>query len=178
MHEMTVYAKSAKGREEIATRAHKLAFKHRALLIMVDGASSVAMLLTKAGTVGDVPSMLSELRDQGFIEPVASSTAEAAQIAATGPAAAPVAAPIGAPKVTAEQSDMDLPAAKLAAVKFLENTLGPDAVDLAVRLEESKTSEDFLKHAEKCSEVLKRVSGAKSADAFWRQIEEHAAATA
>lgn len=163
MHEMTVYSKSAKGREEIATRSHKLPFKHRTLLIMVDGVCSLAALISKAGHIGDVASMLSELRDQGFIEPVAPSAAEAAP------------APAAAPKATPEQLGGDLSAAKLAAIKFLEKTLGPDAADFAVRIEECRTREDFVRQVETCRETLKRVTGNKSADDFWREINEHVA---
>lgn len=78
MHEKTVYAKSAKGREEIATRAHKLGFKPRALLIMIDGGNTVADLNAKARHFGDVPAFLAELRDAGFIEPVGSGESAAA----------------------------------------------------------------------------------------------------
>lgn len=155
MHDKTVYAKSSKGREEIATRAHKLGFKQRALLIMVDGASNVETLSDKAKHLGDVGVFLSELRDAGFIEPVEAPTPEAR---APGP------------EEFRPEPAADLNAAKTVAVRFLEKTLGPDAVDLCVRIEDSQTVDAFLAHAATCRDVLKRIAGGKAANEFWKLV--------
>lgn len=165
MHEKTVYAKSAKGREEIATRTHKLGFKPRALLIMVDGAITVAQLTQKAGHLGEVATFLSELRDGGFIEPVGGGEASAEQQSRTA------AAPAEASSITATQF-RDLSAAKVATVKFLETRLGPDAADLTVKIEESQTPEQFLAQVETCRAVLSQVAGEQAADEFWREVVE------
>ena len=179
MHEMTVYAKSAKGRHEIATRAHKLGFKPRSLLIMVDGGSTVAQLNTKAAHLGDVTAYLGELRDGGFIEPAGNTvesapTTPAVENTAAMPAAEKIADAVEqarAPSATATQL-RDLSAAKVSAVKFLEAALGSDAKDLALKLEHSETHEQFLDHVETCRDVLKRVKGEKSSEKFWEEVVE------
>jgi hypothetical protein len=173
MHEMTVYAKSAKGRDEIATRAHKLAFKARSLLIMVDGETTVAQLNARAANLGDVTAYLGQLRDGGFIEPagnIAQSTAPmpGADNAVVMPAEDTNAA---ASSPTATQL-RDLSAAKVSAVKFIEDELGPHETDLAVKLEASQTHEQFLSHVETCRDVLKRAKGEKSSEKFWEEIVE------
>jgi hypothetical protein len=158
VHEKTVYSKSAKGREEIATRAHKLGFKQRAFLIMVDGTSTVAELAAKAGHLGDVASFLTELLDRGFIGPV--SNAEDLLAHET-----PV------PSVAASE-EQDFAAAKTSAAHFLEAKLGPDIVDAALKLEECETPEQFLEQVEAWREILTAVAGADAADEFWRDIVE------
>jgi hypothetical protein len=169
MHQKTVYAKSAKGREEIATRAHKLGFKPRALLIMIDGGNTVADLNATARHLGDVPAFLAELRDAGFIEPVGIGESAAPVFGAKE--AAPMFSLGASPAPTATQL-RELSAAKVAAVKFLETKLGTDATDLAMRIEESETHDQFLAHVDTCRGVLARISGEKAADEFWREVVE------
>ena len=49
----TVFAKSAKGIQEIETRAHKLGSRLRQALILVDGIKTVDELVSDAGEMGE-----------------------------------------------------------------------------------------------------------------------------
>jgi hypothetical protein len=62
-----IYRKTEKGRNEIATRANKLGFRERALLIMVDDRTSRADLLARSKSV-DAGVILDALLAAGFIE--------------------------------------------------------------------------------------------------------------
>ena len=61
----TIYAKTAKGQEEIDTRGQGLSQNLRRVLIMVDGKSSVEELTAKM--MQDVSAALQELASGGFI---------------------------------------------------------------------------------------------------------------
>lgn len=65
----TVLAKSAKGIEEVETRAHRLGARLRQALIRVDGAKSVGDLCEQAGEMGEtLRAQLEELERDGYVE--------------------------------------------------------------------------------------------------------------
>ncbi|KIF82555.1 hypothetical protein [Noviherbaspirillum autotrophicum] len=64
----TVFDKTDKGREEIATRKYQLAPRLRTLLVMIDGKHTGDDLLKKVSSLGLSETSLAELADQGFIQ--------------------------------------------------------------------------------------------------------------
>jgi len=68
-----VYDKTAKGREEIATRKYQLAPRLRTLLILIDGKHGMEYLLSKVAGIGLHEESLASLLEDGFIESVESS---------------------------------------------------------------------------------------------------------
>lgn len=60
-------AKTEKGREEIETRKYKLDHRLRALLLVVNGKSTAKELARDFDRFGDVPTMLQQLMDGGFV---------------------------------------------------------------------------------------------------------------
>lgn len=67
MDELSVFMKTEMAAEEIKNRTYKLSQKIRSLLIMIDGKKPVGDLIEIAGGLGDVPVILTELENQGFI---------------------------------------------------------------------------------------------------------------
>lgn len=68
----SVFAKTAKGREEIADRRHKLSPRQRRVLILVDGSKDLDALTTMCTAViqsDELEEVLSVLLQQGFIAP-------------------------------------------------------------------------------------------------------------
>jgi hypothetical protein len=65
---MTIYDKTVKGREEIASRCYQLAPRMRSLLVMVDGRQSIEDLLSKVAGLGLGEANVQSLLDEGFIE--------------------------------------------------------------------------------------------------------------
>ncbi|TFW16095.1 hypothetical protein [Duganella callida] len=63
----SIYDKTAKGREEIATRKHQLATRLRTLLVLVDGRRPEDELLRNVAGLGLTASALQELLDGGYI---------------------------------------------------------------------------------------------------------------
>jgi hypothetical protein len=64
----TVFDKTGKGREEIATRGHRLAPRLRTLLLLVDGKRDTDDLMAKVGGLGLDQKALVDLLEAGFIE--------------------------------------------------------------------------------------------------------------
>lgn len=62
--------KTAKGREEIELRRHKLASKLRTLLILVDGTRSINEITNDATRLGAPDNAVLLLMRDGFVEPV------------------------------------------------------------------------------------------------------------
>lgn len=65
--ENSIFDKSDKGREEIATRRYHLASRLRTLLVLMDGKHSVEDLLQKVAGLGLNQQSIEELLEHGFI---------------------------------------------------------------------------------------------------------------
>jgi len=68
MDPQSVPSKTAKGKEEIETRAHKLDQRQRMLLITINGKLSAAELVAQFSKSGDVGPLLDQLLRDGFIQ--------------------------------------------------------------------------------------------------------------
>jgi hypothetical protein len=153
MDRTAVLAKTAKGAEELKSRAHGLAQKLRSLLIMVDGGSTAGDLLAKFGGIPEVEVGLQTLVDQGFVE------IRGAPMAAP---AAPHAAP-SAPSAAAPQTRQQ---AMSALTRMLHDAIGPDADTLTGQLEKAKTRAEFVAAVERCTDTLEALAGKARAQAF------------
>ena len=63
----SIYDKTAKGREEIATRKYQLAPRMRTLLVLIDGRKSEEELLRSVSGLGLTAASIAELQAQDFI---------------------------------------------------------------------------------------------------------------
>jgi membrane protein involved in colicin uptake len=125
----TIFRKTAKGVTEIETRAHRLAPRMRSALIMVDGKRSDADLRPLIQQQPD--ETLAALAEQGFIEVLAAAP-DAAQASRAAPAAAAPARPAA-----------DFEARRRAAVRGLNDQLGPLAETLAIKIERARTADEL-----------------------------------
>lgn len=76
-----VYAKTDAGRDEIETRARKLAPALRSTLLVVDGRRTIAQLLGLASGLHAPPDALAQLAELGLIAPLGQAAPGAAQLA-------------------------------------------------------------------------------------------------
>lgn len=151
MDSSTVYIKTAKGSEEIATRSHGLSSRVRAMLIMVDGRRNATLLLAQNPERAEAESHLATLLDAGFIAAVSQPTATAPP--------APVAPQVSAPAA-------DLATLKQYISSTLHGILGPDADIFTVKVEAAKNLPELLVLSEKLFDVVRNVGGKKKADDF------------
>jgi len=146
MDRVAVLVKTAKGTEEVKSRAHGLAARLRSVLIMVDGNSTVADYIARFGAIPDIEGTLQMLLDQGFLE------ARAGTAAAPPPAAEPAAAS------QAPGTPPALPETRKEAVgelsRMMIDSMGPDADMFTGQIERARTRAEFEEAAERCARVL------------------------
>lgn len=162
MHQNSVFQKSAKGSQAIATRDHALAPKLRSMLILVDGKRSVEELAKLSAALGDPHQLLAQLQLEGYVEDV--STA----------APAPVAASVAAPAPAApSRPAVSLAEAQRAAVRKLTDLLGPTAEDMCLRIEGTRTAAEFHAAVKRAEAMVRDINGAAAASAFAHEVETH-----
>lgn len=152
-----IYRKSAKGQREIETREHRLPPRLRSALILVDGKRSDAELNSMVMQPAET---LAALLEQGFIE-VAGTTAVRE---ASRPAAAPAAA--AAPGRPAASGAGEFESRRRAAVRELNDLLGPAAESLAIRIEKAKSLEELRPLLVNGAQMIAGFRGRGAAEAF------------
>jgi hypothetical protein len=161
MDKQTVFHKTEKGLQEVATRALGLPARERSVLILVDGKSTVQQIIDKTRHFGDAEQFLSNLLGQGFIERLVLAPASEV-LPAT--AAQPEPGTASAPAVSLES-------AKKFAAHFLLDEIGPDADPMAERIEACMDIEQLVTQLEKYRDVLEATRGKRRAELFWQGVE-------
>jgi|CXWL01.1.fsa_nt_gi hypothetical protein len=154
-----IFRKTAKGVAEINTRAHRLLPRLRTALILVDGKRDAADL---AGLIlQQAAETLAALAEQGFIEAVGET--------APAPAARPPAAvaPAPAPAApTAVRPGADFPTLRRAAVRSLNEALGPTGETLAIRMERARNADELRPLLVVATQLIGKAHGPAAAEAF------------
>lgn len=153
MHAQAIYRKSDKGAEAIATRGHGVGGKLRMLLILVDGKKTAEELSKLAAGMGESAQLLEQLEAAGFIEPL------------TGKAGA---RPGGGPTASA---DADLGKLKALTTRLLLEQLGPQADDLALKIEATRDMSQFIDAMKRAYTAVRDVKGQAAADRFGAEVE-------
>jgi hypothetical protein len=144
----TIYRKTAKGRAEVETRAHRLPPRLRAVLIVVDGQRTPGDLAKLIP--GDVDGALQQLMADGFIDVFA--------VLADRPPLPPPPATAGVAK--------SIDTTKRDAVRYLIDKMGPAAEGLAIKIERAKTEAELRPLLAQAVAVLRNLGGAALSDAF------------
>ncbi|MDO8990689.1 MAG: hypothetical protein Q7U91_13780 [Sideroxyarcus sp.] len=150
MNLQAVYVKTAKGQEELATRAFKLPSRVRNLLVMVDGMRTGDQVVEMTAVLGDSSAFFSLLVEEGFVEPAASAA----------PAAEKAVSVSNAPPKALVQG----------VCRLVTDLLGPAGDSLTLRLEKTRTLEEFAKQVEMCRSVVENAVGKKKGDQFWDAV--------
>ena len=160
----TIFRKTAKGVTEIETRAHRLAPRMRSALIMVDGKRSDADLRPLIQQQAD--ETLAALAAQGFIEVIAPAPTQPSR--PVGPAqAAP--AQVGTAPAAAAATTMaggDFAARRRAAVRALNDQLGPGAETLAIKMERTQSSDELRALLATAVQLIGNARGRAAAEAY------------
>jgi hypothetical protein len=162
IHKNLLYQKSAKGTEAIATRQHGLGPKLRSLLIMIDGKKTFDDLVKVSHSPGDAEQALDQLLQDGFIEPSAAAP-RPAQTVFTASAPAPLTA----------ESQTSLAEAQRYAVRRLTDIMGPNAEDLCLRIEATRTANEFESVVTKAEGLLRQFVNSTTASEFAAQMQAH-----
>jgi hypothetical protein len=164
----SVYRKTDKGITEIETRANRLVPRLRTALIMVDGKRTEDDLRTMCG--GEPEEVLGALVAQGYIE-VIGTVAErpaAPPPPAPGAAAQPAARPAGKAPSWEDR--------RRQAVRYLNDTLGPTAESLVLKIEKATSWDELKPHLEMGEHFVRSARGASAARDFAAKFIDEPAA--
>lgn len=148
--------KTESGQNAIKERDRSLAPRARTLLIMVDGARSVAQLAALNTDAVQGLALLNQLVLSGYVEVL---TAEAA------PAPAPQLATTAA-AAALEPPNRDLKTSIRAATRFLEGMMGPGADAFNLQLEKCTNKSEFEAKVQEITLLLARARSVKKAEEF------------
>ena len=139
----SIYKKTAKGQTEIETRVNRLVPRLRTSLILVDGKRTDDEL--RAMISADADQVLATLLADGYIEVISTTppprSASAAPAASDGP------------------SPRKIEETRRAAVRFLNDHLGPSAETLALKIERSQNWAELKPHLEMAEHFLRAGRG-------------------
>lgn len=163
-----IYRKTAKGTTEFETREHRLAPRVRSALIVVDGRRDADAL--KALIAQQADEVLALLLEQGFIEAVGesptSATAPAALARSPLAQAAPAAAVQAAPGRAGGPPADDFAARRRAAVRDVNDVLGPAGESLAIRMERARDATELRPLVQLAVQVIGTARGRAAAEAY------------
>lgn len=166
----TIFRKTAKGVHEIETREFRLSPRVRNALILIDGRRDVVAL--QALIPQQVDATLEQLFEQGFIEVIGESAAAPARAAdpVRAPSVAPVAAPVTpVPEPVAAPPALPFNQRQRAAVRDLNDTLGPMAESLAIRMERARADAELLPLLQAAVQLIGNARGRSAAEAYARR---------
>lgn len=176
MLDNTIYVKTPKGQNEIATRAQRLPLRPRRLLILVDGQTDGRSLIGKAALLGDTPDVFEQLVVEGYIVPVdALDTASASVPASSASGATPSASAAGSSAVLPRgpvSARRSLALARLYLVEAMARMLGKEGDTLRDALRSATTRAALLEHLEVCLEIVAETSGPERAQDLKAKVLE------
>jgi hypothetical protein len=168
-----IYKKSEKGLREIATRENRLAPRYRSALITVDGVKSDDMLASTWNLLGDGEEILTHLVTNGFVE--------VHQAVEKKPRVEVPQAEVS--KVSDVSKTQPIPKAgdaakriadcKIAASRFLNDSLGPNAESLARAIEKANNLTALSAAIERARSVLEDFKGKDVAARFVAEVSKH-----
>ena len=162
----TIYRKTAKGLVEIETRQHRLTPRSRSVLILVDGKRDVIELKTLLTQQAD--ETLALLLEHGLIE-VGGKPGAAAEPTPEPSNMSVVDIPLAiatAPKAAQRASGPDFASRQRAAVRDLNDILGPSGETLAIRIERSGDAGELRTLLQAAAQVIDHARGRAAAEAF------------
>lgn len=160
----TVYRKTAKGHDEIETRANRLSPRMRSTLILVNGSRSDDELRGMIAQQCD--ETLAALVADGYIEAVGRSETPPHPTATTSAAHRPATTQARSAAPTAPVKLPDHARLRREIVRALTDHLGPMGETLAIRIERSRDFAELKPLIETAVQAIGNVRGASAAAAF------------
>jgi hypothetical protein len=154
----SIYDKTDKGREEIATRKYQLASRLRALLVLVDGRRDQAELLRSVAGLGLDSAALQLLQAQGYI------------VLATSYASLPPPAP--EPPAAPPDPVQQFRSVYQFYTSTIKGTIGLRGVALQLKVEKAASVEELRQLRAPYLEAVQKARGRDVAAALARQLDE------
>jgi hypothetical protein len=156
----SIYDKTAKGREEIATRKYLLASRLRTLLVLVDGQRTQEALLRNVAGLGLTDSALQELLAGGYIALAGSAAAPPMA------PAEPLPGPAAPDPVQQFQSVYDF------YNKTIKRTMGLRGFTLQLKVEKAGSVDELRQLRDPYVEAVQKAKGRDAAALLARQLDQ------
>jgi hypothetical protein len=144
----TVYRKSLKGIDELASKSGSLPMRLTSYLLAVDGVSATDQLAVRNPHLPSMEVILNGLMQQGFIEVVSAAASSQAMAAAQsyGAVARPMAAasPLRAVNPPPAAPAFDIEPVKANMVRDVSSLLGSDAGPVINKIQNCRTRDDLF----------------------------------
>jgi hypothetical protein len=168
----SIFDKTDKGREEIATRKYHLATRLRTLLLLIDGKHRTEDLLRKLAGMGLTEDSLTELLNDGFIQVVATAPAAArppvSTLAAQGTAQPAAAA--GARLLPDGQTQFE--AIYHFYTETIKSTIGLRGYGLQLKVEKAGTLEELRELRWPYLEAVLKAKGNETARSLRLRLDD------
>lgn len=178
----SIFDKTDKGREEIATRCYQLAPRMRSLLVLIDGKQEVELLLKKVAGLGLDQQHLAELLEAGFIQNVTQPSAAAEPQQSGNSVDAPAAGEVSAADGTEQAADgVDgvLPEGQTqfqAIYHFynetIKSTIGLRGYGLQLKVERAESLADFRALRQAYLEAVLKAKGNEMARSLRNRLDQ------
>jgi hypothetical protein len=151
-----IYRKTAKGLSEIETRANRLPPRLRSALIVVDGKRNLAELRPLMLQPDET---LVALVEQGFIEAIRETAP---------PPPPPAAAPAASAGAAGNPNDFEQ--TRRAAVRALNDLLGPAGESLAIKMEKARNLGELTPLLAQAAQAVANMRGRGAAEGFAKRF--------
>jgi hypothetical protein len=172
-----LFRKTEAGVAEVSARKAGLRAELRRLLIMVDGRNTAARLATLVSNT-ETESLLFELQSLGLIDAadgtVISNPNAVVETVTRDASSVNTAASADAPVYSAEPTAEQFIAARRAAVRKLNEILGPQAESLALQIERCKTARELRERVTIVRHTLAQMKSEAIAINFLEAVREAA----
>ena len=162
----SIYDKTAKGRDEIATRKYQLAPRLRSLLVLIDGRRTEEELLRNVAGLGLTINALNELLEEGLI--VLSTSY--ATMAVAQPVADPDPAPVAPAPVAVSQASQ-FQALYEFYNKTIKSTIGLRGFTLQLKVEKASSVEELRELRMPYLDAVQRAKGNFAAASLAEQLD-------
>ena len=176
MDHSQVLIKTAKGKEEVRSKAFNLSPSLRRLLLLVDGQSTVAATLSRLAALGDdVETELDALLAEGFVAPQESRAdldSESMHDCQGRGEQAPALQDVSPPRVTpAPPLRFNLDKAKGFARFIVLGYLGPAGAHRVERIDAARSAEELRAELRDLRDILPKLLQKRQAKRVWDQLE-------
>jgi hypothetical protein len=170
----SIYDKTAKGREEIATRKYQLAPRMRTLLLLIDGRKPEEELLRSVGGLGLTADSIAELQAQDFIVLATSySTIPEPELsAATPPALVQAAAARAGIEAQAVPPAQQFQSLYDFYNKTIKSTIGLRGFTLQLKVEKAASVDDLRDLRRPYLEAVLKAKGSEIARTLANQLDQ------
>jgi hypothetical protein len=168
----SIYDKTAKGREEIATRRYQLAPRLRTLLVLVDGHKPEEELLRNVAGLGLTANAVRDLLAQEFIVLATSYAA----LPEPEPVPVPVPTPTPAPAIETTSLPTASQVQQFQSVydfynKTIKSTMGLRGFTLQLKVEKAGTVDDLRQLRDPYLEAVQKAKGRDAALQLAQQLD-------